>query len=1072
MTIFTEKSLNLMPSQALTGLSNALLVQKGSEQIKLSTASAKISKLEGTSTLRTPVAGRINVANGGAPAAQKQQQNMSAPAKSTANGASLLNTERANPTGAPVFVPGTVPASTTSQDIDDMSAEVGTYFKATKDPSSPMTQSQIAQLEATMSTVSNAIGKLDVTLATIDDILAKRAAGELPNPVLNLSALNVGALPPALAEKAKTAIENNQQFVQRQIIAPFIENNKILNSLRAQASGTFADGGPTFDLDFGPPLSTDNRFVLSRDGLYYDSRESKVPNILPFPVSSDMWNLQYPSNRGGRGLTFTSEDGNDTVDTIFDLNKDPRSIQDNPRTSQFLKYDDVLQQFKDDKQSHMTEVSGYISEILANGYGPTDAIVQSYMSQLGAVASVYDGKIKKRNRQLTIAAVYGRDSFVVTGRSHPLGEGLFFSYVPPTGKAFEYMLHLDELPDDIKTLIFFTLEGGQLALYNTRTKKVVPFNDKITDNILARVGQWTQIPRIPINDFSYLKQSDIPLATQKNITLFSEDLDTVIAPYQARYVVAPPNAPKTMVQSLAVDPIGMGDWVHRQTSGSLSATTPLYKSLTDDIEVKDLLICYNFLDPDAVTQPSGNLYALNNAAEGSDRLDGKLVGYDKSFVFPSGVGQMWCGGTLFDERSSQNNLWDPILGSYVRLPNVTKNYAALKPNLPFRGVRPLDNLFYSSKGGCIDFWAYIPQVHTGMTDNHRYRLAFANENSGPVPSNYIAASTQSKTSQGGGFTAGGTNMDRTIGMIMGWRDRGSPTHTDADPYFWATSGLEFCIAPTVAQNQQYTTNPTTGWGHSVCIAERWDASTGITPQADQVTQVGMFVPSSILTSSGFGIGDVSSGYHHISISFDYLHNKVDFNFDGELLTTSSLADVIGGVPGDTVFPTPVKINLAANTDRIFFNDPTAESFLGNTQYDERCTPERVAFPVFTPWIIGGGYTDNIPKIPGTNFRPQGFLGSNTNNTHQGTQKGGALSSISIDEDVAGNMGSYPVGQHKPPLSGGKGGSSSGRREIPRSGLDGYIGSFKIYSRPLTTIEAKRNYDSQKGFFHNILLPTP
>ena len=235
----------------------------------------------------------------------------------------------------------------------------------------------------------------------------------------------------------------------------------------------------------------------------------------------------------------------------------------------------------------------------------------------------------------------------------------------------------------------------------------------------------------------------------------------------------------------------------------------------------------------------------------------------------------------------------------------------------------------------------------------------------------------------------------------------------------------------------------------------------------ETTQVGMFIPSSVLTSSGYGIHDVSGGYHHINISFDYTKNKVDFHFDGELLTTSSLTDVLGGSPNDTVLPTAVKINLEDQTDVISFNDPTTESFLGNTVYDERCTPERVAFPVFTPWIIGGGYTDNIPRIPGTNSRPQGFLGSNTNNFHQQTQKGDSVSSITL-----GSFGDYPVGQHHPPLSGGTGGTVSGRRQIPRSGLDGFIGSFKIYSRPLNTSEAKINYDSQKGFFHNILIPSP
>jgi|14BtaG_2_1085337.scaffolds.fasta_scaffold00043_35 hypothetical protein len=1055
MTLFTEKSLNLMPSQALTGLSNSLLVDKEAKQVSLATANNKIAKLSGTSVLRNPVAGRIQVANGEGPSAATTQESMSAPAVSVSNGASLLNNSEMNPNGAPVYVPGTVPPETSSQDIAEMSSEVNSYFSTTETPTSNITTGKISVLQIAASEIAAGIKQIDTTIDLISLILERRANGELPNPALNFSALNLDDIPEFAKEKLDAALDANENLIQNKIIAPFVANQRILNTLKAQASGILGDLDPVFDLDFGPPISTTDRFVLSQDGLYYNSRTAKVPDIVPYPVSANMWNLQYDSNRGGRGLSFTEEDGESTVNTIFDLNK--AYEKENPRVKDFLEFDDILQQFEDDKMSHMTEVSGYISEILANGYGPTDAIVQSYTAQLGAVASVYDGKIKKRKRQLTIAAVYGRNDFAVTNRTHPLGEGLFFQYEPPQGKAFEYKLQYKELPDKLKSVTFYTLEGGQTVPYNTQSKQVVDV--QLPENILAKVGSWKQIPRIPVNDFSYLKQSDIPLNAQKNITLFSEDLNTVIVPYQARYVVAPTDRPVRSVDSLAVDPIGLGDWTHRQTYGSLSATTPLYKSLTDDIVSDGLLACYNFLDPDAVTQPSGTLYALNNAAEGSTRLDAKLVGWDKSLVFPSGVGQAYFAGTIFDERESQNPLWANVSGSYARLPNSTRNYNLLEPNIPFNGVRPLDNLFYSKKGISIDFWAYVPNVHKNMTDTHRYRLAFANENSGPVASNYVAASTQSK--------AGGTNFARTIGMIMGWRDQGSPKTNTLGAYPFYSSGLEFCIAPTVGQNQSYTTTPQTSWGHSVCLAERWAASAGITPPPGETTQVGMFIPSSVLTSSGYGIQDVSSGYHHINISFDYNKEKVDFHFDGELLTTSSLTDVLGGSPNDTVLPTAVKMNLENQTDVISFNDPTTESFLGNTVYDERCTPERVAFPVFTPWIIGGGYTDNIPRIPGTSSRPQGFLGSNANNFHQQTQKGDSVSSITL-----GNLGDYPVGQHDPPLSGGTGGTHPARRQIPRSGLDGFIGSFKIYSRPLNTSEAKINYDSQKGFFHNILISSP
>ena len=1069
MTLFSEKSLNLMPSQALTGLSNSLLVDKEAKQVSLATANNKIAKLSGTSVLRNPVAGRIQVANGGGPTAAKTQESMSAAAKSVSNGASLLGDSEMNPTGAPTFVPGTVPPETSSQDISEMSSEVNSYFATAEPPASDITTAKISTIQITASELEVEIKQVDDTLASIAFILEQRAAGELPDPVLNLSALDLDSLPQFAQDKLNTAIENNQKFIENQIIVPFVNNQRVLNTLKAQFSGTLGDLDPVFDLEFGPPISTDNRFVLSRDGLYYNSRTSRVPKIAPNPVSSSMWDLQYDSNKGGRGLSFSERDGRSTVNTIFDLDKVYQ--KENPKVKEFLKYDDVLQQFEDDKMSHMVEVSGYISEILANGYGSSDAIVQSYTAQLGAVASVYDGKIKKRKRQLTIAAVYGRETFLVTDRTHPLGEGIFFQYLPPQGKAFEYKLQYEDLTDSLKSTTFFTLAGGELVPFNTQTQQVVDV--PLPDNVLGRIGTWKQIPRVPINDFSYLKQADIPLNVQKNITLFSEDLDSIIAPYQARYVVAPtdlPVGPVDAIDSLSVDPIGLGDWTHRQTSGSLSATTPLYKSLTDDVVSDGLMVCYNFLDPDAVTQPSGTSYALNNAAEGSTRLDAKLVGWDKSLVFPSGVGQAYFAGTIFDERASQNPLWANVSGSYVRLPNSTHNYTSLQPNIPYNGVRALDNLFYSREGVSLDFWAYVPNVHSNMTDTHRYRLAFANENSGPVESNYISASTQSRRSAANGLTSGGTDFNKTIGMIMGWRDQGSPQGNTYGEHAFNSSGLEFCIAPTVGQNQSYPTTPQTSWGHSVCLAERWDDSI-ITPLQGETTQVGMFIPSGdvdtgyMVTTSGYGIQDVSSGYHHINISFNYTEDKVDFNFDGELLTTSSLSDVLGGSPHDSVLPTAVKMDLEDQTDIINFNDPSTESFLGNTIYDERCTPERVAFPVFTPWIIGGGYTDNIPKIPGTTYRPQGFLGSNTNNYHQQTQQSASLNTITL-----GALGDHPIGQHNPPLSGGKAGTSSDRRQIPRSGLDGFIGSFKIYSRPLNTSEAKINYDSQKGFFHNILLP--
>jgi len=39
--------------------------------------------------------------------------------------------------------------------------------------------------------------------------------------------------------------------------------------------------------------------------------------------------------------------------------------------------------------------------------------------------------------------------------------------------------------------------------------------------------------------------------------------------------------------------------------------------------------------------------------------------------------------------------------------------------------------------------------------------------------------------------------------------------------------------------------------------------------------------------------------------------------------------------------------------------------------------------------------------------------------------------------------------------------------IPESGLGGFIGSFKLYTRALSNTEVRKNYTFQKGFYKNI-----
>ena len=1035
-----KASAMLMSTASLIAVGNLLVQQASSLGNKIASTQNKADALEGKSTVQTGANGLAKVDGNSGNTGDPNTVAADADAAKTVADA-----------GYTPFVPGSVP------NPPDEGTLEGLYNDASElaGDAVGLVNKYAGNVMGLLMAYRGLIAGFNILMALLEknqDVvnqrLENRAAGIEPEPQVNFAALQNEDLPPEVQAEIEKAALEYRDLVVSQVIVPLTQLGARQAAVALQLSG-IGEPVPRFDLEFGPPISAANKFILSKDGLYYNSRTQDVPVIEPKEGSDKTWDLDYDSNVGGRGLAFTEDDTYGNFGTVFHI--DTNIGKGNPVAESYHLYDDVLQQFKDDKISQITEVSGYITELIANDYSDGDALVQSYTAQLAGVAATYDYKIKKRGKQLDLAAVYGRDTFFLTNRDHPLGEGLFFQYQIPTGKAFEYNLRYKDLNAELKTITFLSVQtddGPTTVAWNKKTNKITTVPDQ--DTVMAAVGDWKQIPRIPINDFSYLKESDISLDSQTKLTLFSEDLDTVVAPFQARYVIAP-NTPETYTQNLSVDPIGLGDWVKRKGSRSLSSSEPLYKSLTDDIVDDELVVCYNFLDPEAITQPSGTLYALNNAAEGSTRLDAKLVGNSANLLFPSGVGAAYLGGTIYDMHLSESAVWANVKGSYARLPNITKDYETY--HLPNKGTRVLDNLFYSMEGVTFDFWAYVPRVHRDMTDEHRYRLVLANENSGPTPGRFVLANPNDPQN-----TA--TDGSKTVGMMMGWRDKGTPEHTSG----YATSGLEFFIAPTVGQNQSYTRNPNNSWGHSVCLAEKWGDTNAPTPS--QVSAIGMFIPSSTLNTNGSGIADVSSSYLHFNVAFDYNANQVRVCLDGEPLSTSSLQDVLGVDPRTSVIPTAAQIGKSPPLppDPTRGTAPSKESFLGVNIYDEPLTPERVSFPVFTPWIIGGGYTDNIPSIEGTDYRPMGFLGSNTNNTYQLTQPGTDTVTTTIDGKI------YVKGQHNPPLSSSKGSNGPATRIIPRSGLDGFVGSFKIYGKPLTTIEAKVNFDSQKGFFKNILTP--
>ena len=253
-------------------------------------------------------------------------------------------------------------------------------------------------------------------------------------------------------------------------------------------------------------------------------------------------------------------------------------------------------------------------------------------------------------------------------------------------------------------------------------------------------------------------------------------------------------------------------------------------------------------------------------------------------------------------------------------------------------------------------------------------------------------------------------------MLIGFRDKGGIS---------APQGLEFGVFPTVSQNSIGGK-----YGHSIAIAESITYAPS-SLEISAITELGSTTASSV-SVNGVAITDASAQFVHVAVVFDYLTDTLNMYFDGELLSSASIADSFDV------------------QNHKYLEIPTF-TMSGTNPYVNSWSPSANAGPVvgsihngITPWILGGGFSDTITRstyggsLLGT-YDP-GFLGYNTNDYYTAPDNS----------------------QHSPNLG-------SGLSTTPSSGLDGFLGSFKIYSRALSNKEVKRNFSYQKGFYKNIQL---
>ena len=451
---------------------------------------------------------------------------------------------------------------------------------------------------------------------------------------------------------------------------------------------------------------------------------------------------------------------------------------------------------------------------------------------------------------------------------------------------------------------------------------------------------------IPINDFSYLEGTNFLIDVDQQRKL-------VIKQDEVEGVVLPLEVKYTQ-RIETVDPVvidhlllaGIARGAIIDHDAPVSTAPSL--AISETVLESNLIALYNLLT--AKTSKSSDVdFGLFNSSEKGDDYNAKIVG-DPSALFQNGLGIAYLEGV------SSN--------SYIRLPATTE----------------LQDLVYSQKGGTFEAWIQAsgllddPSYNLSSTAGDLsglYRLILANENTGIVSSVTPQADREVMSLDEG------TGVVR--GMIMGFtRDcrftasglgRAASNDNEANP----ASASVFVLAPT----QSYDSSSLGFINKEPCNANNTNWH-GIT----------IPVSSQVGSAEGVSFSDCGTTFCHLAVTFDPPNDKVSIYLDSELIGASGYYDTFGTAARRT---------------------PKIPSLTVSSSFEHSASGPRLD-TFFTPWIIGGGYTDGAVS---------GFTGS--------------------------HFGGFV------------------------SGFQGKIGGIKFYSEPLSSSEVAQNYNANKNFFKFVKL---
>ena len=876
--------------------------------------------------------------------------------------------------------------------IADIKAEILEFLGLAQDEIDGQT---FFKIDAGWAALGNAIGAIAGAAAFLDEIASTAAAiAEDIEGIkdclkdyethLQRQRGSDAALAPTEAQLAlyQSQIDSAEQFISD---ATVIMGN-IAEILAGRESGLSPDPSSLlldgvegedgiFRLTYGPPKSTKGSFILSVDGLYYDSQNrtyaasGNVPTIedLPFIPNSSKWKMDHAPNLGGRGTQLTVRDLNRYVDTILDIEK----IDESELLKNYYSKDHLLEVLQGNKNLVISQLDSQRKEIQAI-YGTSSAVYINIQQQIYSEIELFDNKIRRRKKQIELA-VKAPDLF-----------GIDTMYAP--GK-------------------------------------------------------------VPVNDFSYLSKIhlDIALEKQKRLVLDHGEVSGVVLPFKPVFVGKENASNSASLAYLDVNENITGSLADIGGYEEAQSSIAPVLTLNDPIVTDKLISVYNFLDTEIESNGS-EFYNVANCT-GDSRQDMQLVAKTRAEAFPKGLAIPRFSGIVKFDKDDNTFIRRKEVGTYGRLPATAE----------------LQNLMYDPSGCSFDFWIHMPnftssnnnfeikvfdsgldasaevsslnlyQDNASWTDFNFFKAIIANENTGGVE---VGDS---------GSVINDFTTDHTRGMFIGFTrapiftvgavDVDGDTEIDYPDPPGTLNPIDnygtYLAARDTPGNTYFVIAPMQSFSKDGCSFIRLDDC-----EADRSMYRGLAVPVTTTTTGGTSFNDTINTFVHTNISFDFSKDTLTVYLDGERLIQSSISSIFGTDPGKPLqIPSFKKLGDVASFDYPG-SIPESESkdFIQGPRND----------PFFTPWIIGGGWTDGIPlQITGNH-----------------PTKNPADYDLNV-RGYTGSVGGYVLDASS--IRGGFSGPSNGLY----SGLGGHLGSLKIYSKPLSTNEVVKNYEAHQSFFKNI-----